>query len=301
MELLFSEIGARISAEFGPVDARRGGGAREPALAPVLDLARDLGRDLPGEDLPGRVLERALAMARADYGFLFLTGDDGTPAQAARAESAGSSGGAIFSYGQQAVDDVVRTGRYVLADEVAAGKPSSGRGAALPRTVLAAPVAARGKMIGVCYLGRRGPEYTSRDAGIITAFLEYAGLVLEGRSPGGAEGEPTAVTDFSRDRVRRAIAYIDENYRYDISREGLASSLGISPYYLGKAFKELTGKKLGDYINEARVREASRRLSDTDESIIDIAYAVGFETLRTFNRAFRRVTGMAPSEYREKR
>jgi AraC-like DNA-binding protein len=137
---------------------------------------------------------------------------------------------------------------------------------------------------------------------MITAFLEYAALVLEGRAPapGGPPDEPSAVTDFSREKVRRAIAYIDENYRYDISREGLACSLGISPYYLGKAFKELTGRKIGDYLNEARVREAARRLSETDETVIDIAFSVGFETLRTFNRAFQRAMNMTPSEYREK-
>ncbi len=300
MELLFSEIGARIREEFGPGDARRRSEAREPALAPVLGLARDLGTDLRGEDLPGRVLERALSMVRADYGFLFLARDDGTLAQAARAESAGASGGAIFSYRQQAVDDAFRAGRCVLLNDTSTGKPSSGKASMPQRTVLAAPVAARGKMTGVCYLARGGPGFTERDAQMVTAFMEYAALVLEGRLPDAPlPDEPSAVTDFSRERVRRAIAYIDENYRFDISREGLASSLGISPYYLGKAFKELTGKKIGDYINEARVREAARRLSDTDESVIDIAFAVGFETLRTFNRAFQRVMNMTPSEYRD--
>lgn len=308
MALLFSEIDARIDAEFGTcAPAARDAmtvnrPARNTALSPMIDLARELGADLRNEDLPERILSKALAMVRADYGYLFIPDDDGTPVMAAHAESGRGPGGAIVAYRQQVVEEVFKTGIHVFAGDEPVRKNLSGKSAVPRRSILASPLSVRGRTIGVCYLGRGGPDFTERDAAIVTAFMEYAALVMEGRSSaGGPNGDATAVTDFSREKVRRAVAYIDENYKYDISREGLASSLGISPYYLGKAFKELTGKKLGDYLNEVRVREAARRLSETDESVIDVAYAVGFETLRTFNRAFQREMNMTPSEYRDTR
>ncbi|HNV47732.1 MAG TPA: helix-turn-helix transcriptional regulator, partial [Spirochaetota bacterium] len=62
----------------------------------------------------------------------------------------------------------------------------------------------------------------------------------------------------------------------------------------------VTGRKIGDYVNELRVRDAAAMLDGTSENIIDIAFAVGFESLRTFNRAFLKVMNVTPTEYRER-
>ena len=99
--------------------------------------------------------------------------------------------------------------------------------------------------------------------------------------------------------MNTVMEYIRQNYRDDISREGLASLVGLHPDNLGKMFKVRTGKKIGDFINSLRIEEAMGMLSGSDTPVVDIAFAVGFESLRTFNRSFAAFAGVTPSAYRE--
>ncbi len=57
------------------------------------------------------------------------------------------------------------------------------------------------------------------------------------------------------------------------------------------------------YINEFRIREAQKMMSDknnTEMSILRIAYEIGFNSKATFNRMFKTVTGLTPTEYRRR-
>lgn len=106
------------------------------------------------------------------------------------------------------------------------------------------------------------------------------------------------VTSTAEDKLKRIIAFIDENYTSDISREGLAASIGMSPDHLSRLFMSYTGEKIQHYINDLRIMEARKLLIDTDMRIIDIAFAVGYENLATFNRLFHKITGLTPSDFR---
>ena len=64
-------------------------------------------------------------------------------------------------------------------------------------------------------------------------------------------------------------------------------------------FKIFTNKKMGDYINELRVKDAAKRLVETDDNVISIAFSVGFDSLRTFNRVFPKFMNMTPEKYRK--
>ncbi len=108
------------------------------------------------------------------------------------------------------------------------------------------------------------------------------------------------ITEPGKHKIEQALSYILQNYRFDISREGLAASVSMSPVRFGKAFKAYTGKKLGDYINALRVQDAKKMLEEKQKSISDIAFDVGFESLRSFNRVFIQHTGITPSEYRNR-
>jgi len=100
------------------------------------------------------------------------------------------------------------------------------------------------------------------------------------------------------EKMEHIIRFLQENYREDISREGLAAHLDLSPDHMSRLFKKYTGKKFGRVINEMRISDALERLESTDEPVIDIAFSVGFESLRTFNRVFRDITGTTPTVYR---
>lgn len=110
--------------------------------------------------------------------------------------------------------------------------------------------------------------------------------------------DESIIPEATKEKMEQAIRFIHENYRYDISREGLASLLSMSAPRFGKAFKAYTGKKLGDYINELRIEDAKKSLVETNKPIFEIASEIGFQQLRSFNRTFYQLTGMTPTEYR---
>ena len=108
------------------------------------------------------------------------------------------------------------------------------------------------------------------------------------------------ITVTTEEKLKSIIVFLGDNYTSDISREGLAAAVGMNPNYFSSQFKEYTGKKINDFINELRVNDAFERLKDPGARIIDVALATGFDSLSTFNRAFRHVTGMTPTDYRKK-
>ena len=108
-----------------------------------------------------------------------------------------------------------------------------------------------------------------------------------------------SITDSAKIKIEQVKEFLKENFREDISREGLASAVDMSPDHLGRIFKKDTGEKITDYINKLRINEAAKQLRYKENKIIDIAYEVGFESLRTFNRVFQYQQGVTPTEYRK--
>lgn len=106
----------------------------------------------------------------------------------------------------------------------------------------------------------------------------------------------TGITETKVEAVRK---YIHKHYRETLMREDLAHSVNMSIDHLGRMFKSLTGKKISEYINTLRIEEACRLLKEREDKIIDIAFEVGFESLRTFNKWFAKRHGKSPSEYKK--
>ncbi|MCX7679018.1 MAG: helix-turn-helix domain-containing protein [Spirochaetes bacterium] len=104
----------------------------------------------------------------------------------------------------------------------------------------------------------------------------------------------------AEEKLKKALAIIEEKYSQEVTREMLADELGMNADYFGKLFKQYTGKKISEYVNEIRVRNAQKLLSDPENSISSIAFAVGFESLPTFYRVFQKCTGESPQSYRRK-
>jgi AraC-like DNA-binding protein len=109
----------------------------------------------------------------------------------------------------------------------------------------------------------------------------------------------TTISSIAEEKIKQVIDYITENYSItELTREELASKVGVHPDSFGRQFKLYTGKKLGDFIYEIRVNEAARRLREDDSNVIDIAFDVGFESVRTFNRIFPKFMDTTPNKYR---
>jgi len=82
--------------------------------------------------------------------------------------------------------------------------------------------------------------------------------------------------------------------------QDLAARLHLSQHYISQAINDQDGKNFADFINEYRIEEAKKLLSESDQKkIIHVAYDTGFNNKASFNNAFKRFTGMSPSEFRE--
>ena len=132
---------------------------------------------------------------------------------------------------------------------------------------------------------------------IETALL-YSKLKKPYPRGAGPDDDRPAITESSEEKLKRVIAFIEENYTSDISREGLAAAVDLNPNYMSRIFTSYTGKKINEYINELRIKNAVKKIGEGDMLIIDIALACGFESLSTFNRAFKKYTGKTPSEFK---
>ena len=91
----------------------------------------------------------------------------------------------------------------------------------------------------------------------------------------------------------------DELWRSaDLTLADLAAAARAKPFYVSQALNQGRQESFFDYVNRLRVREAQCLLRNSDQPVLDIAYAVGFNAKSTFNAAFRKVAGMTPSQWR---
>jgi AraC-like DNA-binding protein len=114
------------------------------------------------------------------------------------------------------------------------------------------------------------------------------------------EDKERVVSYFTRKKLDEAVEYIEKNFREEITRESIAEMMNLNSDYLGRSFKKITGRNINDYINDLRIKKACELLSSSDETIIDIAFESGFESLPTFYRIFKKFTGEPPVNYRQK-
>lgn len=101
--------------------------------------------------------------------------------------------------------------------------------------------------------------------------------------------------------VQKCCDYMERNLHQRISASDLAELAGYSEYYITRKFKAETGLFINDYIKFARVERAKMLLECTDLTVLDISLQLGFATRNYFSRVFRAVTGLTPSEFRERK
>ncbi len=109
----------------------------------------------------------------------------------------------------------------------------------------------------------------------------------------------TDVKSVSSHALKTVVNYCARNFSRDLSLSILEEELHISKYYISHLFSMKLKVRFNDYINSLRINDACRQLRQTDKTVTEISECVGFNTLRTFNRAFVRQKGMSPSEYRK--
>lgn len=99
--------------------------------------------------------------------------------------------------------------------------------------------------------------------------------------------------------IKKAMNYIENNLKKEIRTEDIADSAGFSKYHFQRVFKRETGLNLYAYIQKRRLAEASSLLRNTNARILDIAVYLCFESQEAFTRAFKKVYGLPPGQYRK--
>ncbi|MFD2700494.1 helix-turn-helix domain-containing protein [Paenibacillus shunpengii] len=144
-------------------------------------------------------------------------------------------------------------------------------------------------------------QQVQNEAGDITGinsfprFLEY-GLMLS----------RTAVKEIQEQRKRKEFStifqveqYVNQEFRENLRLQELAQKFHMNANYLGQAFKQQTGKSFREYLNDKRIDEAKRLLRQSSKCIADVAVHSGYLSTDYFISQFKRMTGMAPSQYRK--
>lgn len=96
----------------------------------------------------------------------------------------------------------------------------------------------------------------------------------------------------------RIIYYIHLNYHEDIALSTLARHFHYNENYLSDLFNVQTGQGFTDFLHEVRVFHACSLLATTERAVNDIGFDVGFNSTETFLRAFKKLKGMTPGEFR---
>lgn len=123
--------------------------------------------------------------------------------------------------------------------------------------------------------------------------------ILLGEQAYTAQPHPSAAQN---EIIRKALLYINQEYRTAIQINRLAGSLNISTDYFIRLFKALVGLPPKQYIRNLRIQEAASLIQNKpDLTISDIAQHVGFDDMNYFSRCFKKEMGLSPTQYRKTR
>ncbi len=100
--------------------------------------------------------------------------------------------------------------------------------------------------------------------------------------------------------IPRAVEFIRENYRKELSLADIAYVTGYSPNYFHHVFTEIMGKTPLQYLLQVRIRRARYLLAQSDKSLAQIAYECGFSSQAYFTEQFKKNTYSTPGQYRKR-
>lgn len=98
--------------------------------------------------------------------------------------------------------------------------------------------------------------------------------------------------------IQNLVDKIELDVGYDVNIVNLAASFKISPWHFQRLFKSVVGDSLGSYVRGRRLSIASQKLLNSDVSIINIAFDVGFNSHESFTRSFKAYFGHSPKDFR---
>ena len=141
------------------------------------------------------------------------------------------------------------------------------------------------------------PYHKLESEGILGALLAEIARYDSAMDPKDAKEKEFTDIRYSP-YVSTAMEYMRRHYKEEIRMDVLAETCCISETQLRRAFQEEVKIGLLKYLNRIRIEQACILLRKSSLSVVEIAYQCGFSTLATFNRNFRSLMGVSPSQWR---
>lgn len=143
-----------------------------------------------------------------------------------------------------------------------------------------------------------------------TVFILMAGILAvfgkAAEDPGKAASPPAPAAKAATETDEAILEQLDRLFEgeklhrtEDLSLRRLSRRLGVSDRQVSSAINRIKKMSVSQYVNAFRIEEACRLLRETDDSVLTISLASGFATKSNFNREFSRVTGQAPTQWRD--
>jgi len=104
----------------------------------------------------------------------------------------------------------------------------------------------------------------------------------------------------SEGKIEKVKDYLKRNYDKRVSLKDAAELVFLSPKYLSRLFKEITGTGFNQYRLSRKMEKAQEILADTGLTVDEISYRLGYQNMESFIRMFKKIVGMTPTEYRDK-
>ena len=105
--------------------------------------------------------------------------------------------------------------------------------------------------------------------------------------------------EIENDYVSTVVEYINHNFAQITSIGQIAEAFFVSKYHLCRVFKNAMKVTIIEYLNQVKIKNARQLLEFSERDVGDIAEACGFNSVAYFSNVFKKITGMAPSEYRK--
>ena len=102
----------------------------------------------------------------------------------------------------------------------------------------------------------------------------------------------------SNGKIYDVVKYLNANYGEDINLSYLAKIFYVSPAHLSRLFHKVTGKSYVDYLISVRIKNAAFLLESSNYKINEIAPKCGFNSVNHFCKAFKKIMGISPKQYR---
>ncbi len=100
--------------------------------------------------------------------------------------------------------------------------------------------------------------------------------------------------------IQKILRYVHDNHTESLSLAEVAAHVGLSKGSVSRYFSNTTDGNFTGFVNRVRVNKACELLSQTDSPISSICYEAGFNNLANFNRRFREIKHVTPSEFRQR-